>query len=469
MSATEPGSQPLTFTPVTRVQRAKRLHDPLPGLTLQELFERLGWFVSIRWFAGLGALLLVLIGWYAFDVRIPPKPVILTIGVLFTYNAVFLLCVTDAYRRKRVNANFVHLCANAQILCDMVTLAFLMHFTGGVENPFIVFFICPLVIASELLPNRVAYTHALFGALLIHLVAWLEYNGTISHVHVGQMLGDETYRSALVVAQFSAALSLLGFATVFLGGSIAAQLRQREAELEAAHAHLRELEESKSFLMRRTSHDLRSPLDALVSMLRAVALQAGESLEPNLATMLTRAERRAVDLTHLIDELHRYAVLRDATAVLHKANLDLAEVVQQSVGLYEAMAVERALRLTADVDAPAVVNGNADALGELVSNLLSNAIQYTPAGGTVHATLRLRNDHVELSVADTGIGIPAAALPHVFDEFYRASNAKEVFRSGTGMGLPIVKRVVETHDGTLTVQTVPGQGTTFIVTLPRAG
>lgn len=468
MPPTVSGSETPVFSPVPRVRRPTRLGDPLPGLTLQELFERLGWFVSIRWFAGLGALLLVLVGWYGFDVRFPPRPVVLTIAALFTYNAVFLLLVTDAYRRHRVSPHFVHGCANAQILCDMVALAFLMHFTGGVENPFIVFFICPLVIASELLPNRVAYTYALLGAVLIHLVAWLEYADVLPHVPVGRLFGAEMYRSPLVVAEFSATLSLLGFATVFLGGSIAARLRQREAELEAAHAHLRELEESKSFLMRRTSHDLRAPLDALVSMLRAVTLHAGETCEPTLADMLARAEKRAVNLTHLIDELHRYAVLRDATAELRKEPVDLADVVNQSVGLYEAMAVERSLQLHADIETPAVITGNADALSELVGNLLSNAIQYTPAGGHVRVYLRAANDHVELTVCDTGIGIPANALTRVFEEFYRAENAKRAFRNGTGMGLPIVKRVVEAHGGTLDVQSIVGEGTTFTLAFPAA-
>ena len=467
MSPLPPTDELHSFTAVAREASAGRPAEAMPGLTLQELFERLGWFVSIRWCAGVGALLLVAVGWYAFGVHIPPGPIVLTIAALFAYNTVFRVLVNKAYRHGRVSLGFVHGCANAQIICDMVALAFVMHFSGGVENPFIVFFICPLVIASELLPTRVAYLHALLGALLIHLVAWLEYSGALPHVPVGHMLGDETYRSARIVAQFSATLSLLGFAIVFLGGSIASRLRQREAELEAAHAHLGQVEESKSFLMRRTSNDLRAPLDALVSMMRAVSARATAELPGDLADMLARAERRAVDLTHLIDELHRYAVLRDSTAVRRTEPIDLADVVQQSVGLYETLANDRGLRVRATVAAPAVVRGDGDALCELLSNLLSNAIQYTPAGGAVDVTLRTSASDVELTVADTGIGIPPAALPHVFEEFYRAPNAKEVFRGGTGVGLPIVKRVVEACGGTLTVRSAPGRGTTFVVTFPR--
>ena len=115
---------------------------------------------------------------------------------------------------------------------------------------------------------------------------------------------------------------------------------------------------------------------------------------------------------------------------------------------------------------PAYISGDPNALAELIGNLLSNAIQYTPTGGSVRVRVTLADNHVLLAVSDTGIGIAASALPRIFEGFYRAENAKQVFHSGTGMGLPIVKRLVETHGGALSVNSTPGQGTTFTVTLP---
>lgn len=465
--ATGPDAPP-TAAPAGGPPAAPPAGGAMPALTLEELFERLGWFVSIRWFAGLAALLLVLIGWYGFGVRIEPRPVVLTVAVLFGYNALFLLLVTDAYRRQRVSPRFVSGCANAQIVCDLITLAVLMHLTGGVENPFIVFFICPLVIASELLPNRIAYAHALLGAVLINLVAWLEYAGVLPHVAVGRAVGSETYRNPLFIVKFSVALTFLAFAIVFLGGSIAARLRRRESELEAAHEQLRELEKSKSFLMRQTSHDLRAPLDALISLLRAVTECRAAAADPQLADLLRRAEQRAVGLRHLIDELHRYAVLRDVVGTLTRQRLDLAELAAKCIGLYEAMATEKGLRLRQALESPAEVFGNPDALSELLGNLLANAIQYTPAGGELRVEVQRPDGGVVLTVSDTGIGIPASALPRIFDEFYRAPNAKEAFRGGTGMGLPIVRRIVETHGGRIDVESTVGRGTTFRVVLPAA-
>ena len=439
---------------------------PMGRLTELELFERLGWFVSIRWIAGTAALLLVLIAWYVFGIRIPPQPVVLTICVLFLYNAVFLMLVTDAYRRHRVNRLFITGCANAQMLCDSLTLAVLMHFTGGVENPFLIFAICPLIVVSQLLPARNAYAHAALAALLIHLVAWLEYAGTLSHVPVGEAIGVEIYHNLLAVAKFTGALSLLVFSTVWLASSITTRLRRRERELETAYDQLQEIERSKSFLMRQTSHDLRAPLNALVSVLRALAVEVRGKCEPKVAESLSRAEQRALGLTMLIDELHRYATLRDATAVLSKQHVNLSQEVKESIYLYTLMAEERGLRLVSNIAESVYLEGNTDMLIELISNLLVNAIQYTPAGGQIQVHLATTNQAVCLEVRDTGIGIPADVLSRIFDEFYRAPNAKKAFHSGTGMGLPIVKRIVQAHNGTIEVRSQVGQGTWFTVILP---
>ncbi len=440
----------------------------MPHLTVLELFERLGWFVSIRWFAGLAALLLVLLGWYGFDVRVPARPVVLTICIVLTYNALFLLLVTDAYRRNQIHLGFVNGCANAQIICDLLALAVLMHFTGGVENPFIVFLICPLVIASELLPNRIAYGHALLAAVLINLVAWLEYSGVLSHVAVGRALGFETYRNPVFVAKFTLATSLLAFATVFLGGSIAGRLRRREAELEAAHAKLRELEESKSFLMRRTSHDLRAPVDALVSLLRSVAPHVQHACNSTVSGLLQRAEQRATGLTQMINELHRYAALRDAGNRLQLRPVELGDLVHQAVTLYQPKAAERDITLRAAVTGRVEVCGHAESLHELINNLLSNALQYTPAHGDVSVSATRVGNNVELAVQDSGMGIPPEARTRIFDEFYRAENARTTFRNGTGLGLAIVKRIAAVHHATIHVDSTLGQGTCFRIRFAHA-
>ena len=112
------------------------------------------------------------------------------------------------------------------------------------------------------------------------------------------------------------------------------------------------------------------------------------------------------------------------------------------------------------------MTGDPEALAEVVGNLIVNALQYTPAGGRVRVELRHPDAQARLEVRDTGIGIAPEAVGRIFDEFYRAPEAKKTFADGTGMGLPIVQRIVEVHGGTIRVESEPGQGSTFIVQLP---
>ncbi|MBK9120991.1 MAG: HAMP domain-containing histidine kinase [Phycisphaerales bacterium] len=465
-SHTGPG--PSVTPPTLPATPALHAHDQLPTLTLHELSERLGWFVKIRWYAGAAALTLVLIGRYGFGVAFPLAPVVLIVTALLVYNAIFHVLVRRAYQQARISVTFVHHCANAQIICDMLTLAVLMHFTGGVENPFIVFFACPLVIAAELLPNRVAYLHALLGAVLINLIAWLEFSGWLPHIAVERVPPADAYHDVLSVMKFSVAVSLLPLAVVFLGGSISRRLRQREAELEVAHADLGDLERSKSFLMRQTSHDLRAPLDTLVSMLRAAVPEVHGHVAPRVAQLLDRAEQRATGLMHFVEELHRYATLREVMPTVPKAVVPLHEVVDESLDFHETQAVQHGLRLHRAVHAELYVWGNRETLSEVVGNLLSNAIRYTPPEGEIYVTAARYGDEIRIAVRDTGIGIPVAAQARIFEEFYRAPNAKEHARDGTGMGLAIVQRIVTAHAGRICVRSTLGQGTTFEVVLPAA-
>jgi two-component system phosphate regulon sensor histidine kinase PhoR len=111
--------------------------------------------------------------------------------------------------------------------------------------------------------------------------------------------------------------------------------------------------------------------------------------------------------------------------------------------------------------------GVEDGLERLFLNLVSNAVKYTPAGGSVLVKLWGEDDQIKAEVSDTGIGIPEEALPRIFSEFYRAKNAKALEMEGTGLGLALAKDVVEQHGGQISVESAVGEGTTFYVTLPK--
>jgi signal transduction histidine kinase len=125
------------------------------------------------------------------------------------------------------------------------------------------------------------------------------------------------------------------------------------------------------------------------------------------------------------------------------------------------------LQLHCACDTPVRVAANAENLDRALTNLVSNGVKYTPDGGTVTLSLDGDAETARLQVSDTGIGIPEDALPHLFEEFYRAPNAKAQIKQGTGLGLVITKEIIERYGGTIRVSSALDRGTTFNVTLPR--
>jgi two-component system phosphate regulon sensor histidine kinase PhoR len=136
----------------------------------------------------------------------------------------------------------------------------------------------------------------------------------------------------------------------------------------------------------------------------------------------------------------------------------------------ETYAKEKTITVISNVD-PSVgqIVGDEFSINEMLMNLIFNAVKYTPDNKNVQLEAKVQDDYVQIDISDTGIGIPAEELPNIFDEFFRASNAKKKEKEGTGLGLSIVKQIVERHDGKISVQSQEGQGTTFTVTLPRDG
>jgi signal transduction histidine kinase len=147
----------------------------------------------------------------------------------------------------------------------------------------------------------------------------------------------------------------------------------------------------------------------------------------------------------------------------------LDEVVQRVVNRFSVPAQEKQLTLAyykKTGERNVLVSAIPEDLDRLFNNLISNAVKYTQPGGTATVTLSLNGEEAQIMVEDTGIGIPEDAMQHLFEEFYRAPNAKEMEREGTGLGLTIVKDIVTRFNGQIAVRSQPGQGTSFTVTLP---
>jgi two-component system NtrC family sensor kinase len=228
--------------------------------------------------------------------------------------------------------------------------------------------------------------------------------------------------------------------------------------------YLKELDRIKSEFVTTVSHDLRSPLTAILGYVSLID-RAGpiNDRQAEFIEQIRASVGAMNDLLSDLLDLGRIEAGFDAQKEVIAVG-PLAQSVADSYYL-QARGNQQYLHIRIAPDLPRVL-ANASRLRQMLSNLLENALKYTPAGGNVGLEAYIEGDFVVLAVTDTGIGIPAADQPYVFDKFFRASNAREN-HSGTGLGLSIVKSIVDNHEGRIWMDSKPGEGTTFTVMLPK--
>ena len=223
------------------------------------------------------------------------------------------------------------------------------------------------------------------------------------------------------------------------------------------------LEANQAQFIRVTTHELRSPVTVAQSLVRGV-LYAGD-LSDRQMEVFTRIGRRLDGLENLINDLLDLATGK-APGPAEEGPVVLNASLGRVVLLLQPRAEDKSLEMTFQpCRDQLVVRGTEEGLDRIFVNVVGNAVKYTPSGGDVTISMQQVDGQAQVEVADTGIGIPEEALPHLFEEFYRAPNAKKT-EVGTGLGLAIVKDLVERYGGRIQVKSTVGVGTTFTVTLP---
>jgi heavy metal sensor kinase len=217
------------------------------------------------------------------------------------------------------------------------------------------------------------------------------------------------------------------------------------------------------------SHELRTPITAIRGQLE-VALFTAKTTGQYREAMFNALQ----DIDRLSQIVRALLLLSQAESgqlVLQKSRLNLCEVVHELVDQFQIPAEAAGVRLTADLPAECGAEGDRVQIERMITNLLSNALKFTPEGGRVNVTLHTSPEYIEIAVADTGRGIPSEYLPHIFDRFYRVpgSGTAPGPEQGLGLGLSFVAWIVKAHRGKIEVESTPGQGTRFLIKLPAGG
>ena len=258
----------------------------------------------------------------------------------------------------------------------------------------------------------------------------------------------------------------------FLAANIAA-IRDEAGEALGSVAVLRDITRAKSLqqgmadFTHMVAHELRAPLGAIAQYLEVVL--SGVAQDPGqVQHMLERCRERTQGLSQLVKDLLDFSVRQARTEESRAlARLDLGEVAQGTVELLAPTAQAAGVALSAELPKklPQIL-ADRNEIVSLITNLLHNAIKYNREGGTVRLRLREAGGYLALEVSDTGMGIPAEAIPRLGETFFRVKNAETARITGTGLGLSICQQIIAAHHGHLEVESEPGVGSTFRVLLP---
>ena len=250
-------------------------------------------------------------------------------------------------------------------------------------------------------------------------------------------------------------------------GELAVQFNTMADRLEeSVEISRRDRDRSRDFLA-DVSHELRTPLAALRTFNQLLMESAGDDPEAR-AEFLESSAGQIERLDWLAQNLLELSKLDSGLVLLDLRPDDLRAAVESAAHQHDASAARRGVRLSVELPAaPIRIRHDPPRIGQVVANLVGNAVKFTPRGGSVHVAVAPTADGARIDVTDTGVGIDTAELPHIFERFYRGSRANEARGSGSGLGLAIVRSIVDMHGGTVSVETGADVGSRFTVHLPR--
>jgi two-component system phosphate regulon sensor histidine kinase PhoR len=307
---------------------------------------------------------------------------------------------------------------------------------------------------SENLTNPVPMTHLIHDETLIE---------TLKRIQSGEVPEREFFSQEIRVG--SKILRAISAPTLGPARNVFWAVTGTVTVLEDVTA-FKQLDQMKSDFLNMVAHELRSPLVS-IRQLNSVLLEGlAGPLQEKQQDFVKRTMNKIDALLGLINDLLDVARLEAGRLVRQQASVDVGKIIEEMVSLMEPRAKEQNIDLTYSFKDLKPILADPKNIEEVLNNLLSNAINYSPEGGKVTVAAQGVNQFIEIKVSDTGVGIQAEEIPKIFEKFYRVKHPKTRHVTGTGLGLSLVKGIVEAYHGSVGVESVLGKGTTFTILLP---
>jgi len=415
-----------------------RLGSKIDSSEYTDLNRVVSWFILLRWIAAVGVLLALFFVRFRLGYLLPYTLLYLLTGVLCLINLLFTLYYVVIKKQnlsRRELAVFLHV----QIICDYVLLFFLIYFTGFLENPFTYFFVFHIMLTSFLFSSDVVFVYVSALIVLFIGTSFTEYFRVIPHYLLSNTIDSGYFHLYLPRAiGLCSTLAISAYLITSIKRRIAEKGRRVEVELN----HYKELDRVKSNFILQVTHEIRGPIAAMNGYHEMLMRGIGGKLTPRANELVHKANRRTENLLQIID---------------------------YQLDIHSSQATRKNVDLVSDCTKELQIHSNRDLLNIILSNLINNAIKYSPDSTTIAVNAGREGGEMHLFVRDQGYGIEPEELDKIFEEFYRTRKARELERDGTGLGLSIIKRAVESLGGRLTVYSELNKGTTFHIFLPAGG
>jgi signal transduction histidine kinase len=319
-----------------------------------------------------------------------------------------------------------------------------------------------VVVTPLLMFSERSDKYILVITLIYFLIISLAFAGIVGVITSGQLHALRDGARQIGRGEFGHRVEVQGSDEV---ADLARAFNRMSMELGEAFEMQRRMEEERRDMMASISHDLRTPLSAIRAMIEAINDGVVHD-QAQVTSYLHAIQQDAEHLGRLIDDLFELSRIESGSLELRLASVPLAQLVRETVDGLSVRAGERGVHLDAVCESSLPpVSIDAPRMRRVLVNLIDNALRHTPPGGRVEVAVTQDEGGVRLAVADTGEGIALKDQSHVFDRFYRSEKSRSREKGGAGLGLAIARGIVEAHHGTISVESNPGKGARFVVSL----
>ncbi len=432
------------------------------------------WFIKLRYGAVLMLLISIFIPQYILGVVLTDGQqkalLIITVSILL-YNSYFYF-IRHFLKHDSKSFNPFHL-SIIQMIFDLFALMLVVYYTGSVESPIVIFFVIHMIVGSLILPGFVIYVFAAVVVMAFWVITAGEYYSILFHHHVNGFLPFHLYQNFNYVLALNLSFAFMIFMVVLIANKMAKQLYIREQQLLESIDKINAAEKEKQKYISGIVHEIKTPLAAVHSYLDIVLQKFLGPVDEVIEEKLIRAKRRSSEAIELINNVLKVSKLRIEDSFI-KEEVDIASILARAIKSAKVNAEAQGVKLslTNCRKEKHKIEGDPLLIQIALSNIIGNAIKYNNMDGVVEITVDEDEDNIIINVCDNGIGIPKEEIDKIFTDFFRASNIKHSGLEGSGLGMSVVKQIVERHKGTINVQspsylsTNKYPGTSVKITLP---